>query len=107
MSKTFEKMMAEVKKFHLKHDFANTGGEEMKYRICLMAEELGEISAAVTKGKSGEELAEEIADLMILVMGCGIALDIDLEAEFDRKMEKIMKRPAKMVNGTIRVTEHE
>ncbi|MBI5814050.1 MAG: nucleoside triphosphate pyrophosphohydrolase family protein [Nitrospinae bacterium] len=106
MGAAFSEMMERVRAFHLKHDFANTGGEEMKYRICLMAEELGEISAAVTKGKSGEELAEEIADLLILVMGCAIAMDFDMEAEFYRKMEKLMKREAKFVNGVIRVTDH-
>ena len=103
----FGAMMDRVREFHQKHDFKNTGGEEMKYRVCLMAEELGEISAAVTKGKPAEELAEEIADLLILVMGCGIALDFDLEAEFEKKMEKLMKRPAKFVNGVIRVTDHK
>ena len=106
MSVTFDEMMEKVRKFHLKHDFRNRGGEEMKYRVCLMVEELGEISEAVTKGKPKEELAEEIADLLILVMGCAIALDFDMEAEFDKKMEKIMKRPAKMVGGTVRVTDH-
>jgi len=106
MGLRFSEMMESVRAFHQKHDFANTGGEEMKYRVCLMAEELGEISAAVTKGKPKEELAEEIADLLILVMGCGIALDFDMETAFEKKMEKIMRRPAKMVNGVIRVTEH-
>lgn len=104
---SFAEMMESVKAFHLKHDFANKGGEEMKYRVCLMAEELGEISSAVTKGKAKEELAEEIADLLILVMGCAIALDFDMETEFNKKMEKIMDRPSKLVNGVIRVTEHQ
>lgn len=106
MSAMFDEMMDKVKAFHEKHDFRNNGGEDMKYRVCLMAEELGEISAAVTKGKPLHEMSEEIADLLILVMGCGIALDFNLEKAFDEKMEKIMKRPAKFVNGTIRVTNH-
>ncbi len=62
-------MLAAVQAFHDKHRFAETGGEEMIYRVALMAEELGEISECVTKGKSREALAEELADLMILLIG--------------------------------------
>lgn len=52
-------MLREVQRFHDKHRFSETGGEEMTYRIALMAKELGEISACVTKGRSGQALAEE------------------------------------------------
>ncbi|MDH5473995.1 MAG: nucleoside triphosphate pyrophosphohydrolase family protein [Gammaproteobacteria bacterium] len=102
---SYEAMLAEVQAFHDKHDFKNTGGEEMAYRIALMAEELGEISACVTKGKSTQELAEEVADLFILLMGTAIAQDFDLKQAFWAKMEKIMKRESKMINGRIRVSE--
>ena len=102
---SYEDMLATVQAFHDKHDFKNTGGEEMTYRIALMAEELGEISACVSKGKSKELLAEECADLMILIMGTAIAQDFDLKQAFWDKMEKIMKRESKMVNGRIRVSE--
>jgi NTP pyrophosphatase (non-canonical NTP hydrolase) len=98
-------MLKAVQGFHDKHDFKNTGGEEMTYRVALMAEELGEISACVSKGKSKEELAEECADLLILIMGTAIAQDFDLKKAFWDKMEKIMQRKSKMVNGRIRVSE--
>ena len=98
-------MLKEVQTFHDKHDFKNTGGEEMTYRVALMAEELGEISACVSKGKSKEQLAEECADLFILIMGTAIAQDFDLKQAFWNKMEKIMKRDSKMINGRIRVSE--
>ncbi len=102
---SWQEMMAAVQAFHDKHDFKNTGGEELKYRVALMAEELGEISSCVTKGKRVELLAEEVADLLILVMGTGIAADFDLNAAFWNKMEKLMKRESRMVNGHIRVSE--
>ncbi len=102
---SYEQMLAEVQAFHDKHDFKNTGGEELMYRIALMAEELGEISACATKGKSVESLAEECADLMILLMGTAIAQDFDLKQAFWDKMAKIMKRESKMINGRIRVSE--
>ena len=98
-------MLAAVQAFHDKHDFKNTGGEEMTYRVALMAEELGEISSCVTKGKDREKLAEEVADLFILLFGTAIAQDFDLNEAFWKKMDKIMKRESKMVNGRIRVSE--
>ena len=70
---SWQAMMRRVQAFHDKHRLKQTGGEEMTYRIALMAEELGEISSCVTKGKSKEVLAEEAADLLILVMGTAIA----------------------------------
>ncbi len=102
---SYEDMLKTVQAFHDKHDFKNTGGEEMTYRVALMAEELGEISACVSKGKSKAELAEECADLFILIMGTAIAQDFDLKKAFWDKMEKIMQRKSKMVNGRIRVSE--
>lgn len=101
----FESMLDAVRAFHEKHDFKNTGGEELTYRIALMAEELGEISACVTKGKPRQQLAEECADLLILVMGTAIAADFDLRQAFWEKMHRINGRTARMIDGRIRVSE--
>lgn len=102
---SYQKMLAAVQAFHDKHRFRETGGEEMAYRVALMAEELGEISACVTKGKSKEALAEECADLFILLIGTAIAADFDLKQAFWDKMEKIQNRSSRMINGRIRVSE--
>jgi NTP pyrophosphatase (non-canonical NTP hydrolase) len=102
---SYNTMLTAVQAFHDKHDFKNTGGEEMTYRMSLMAEELGEISACITKGKSKEELAEEVADLFILLMGTAIAGEFDLKQAFWDKMKKLDKRKSKMINGRIRVSE--
>lgn len=102
---SWDAMMAAVQAFHDKHDFRNTGGEDLAYRVALMAEELGEISACVTKGKHREALAEELADLLILVMGTDIAAGLDLKGAFWAKMEKLMRRDARMIDGRIRVSE--
>ncbi|HHC72629.1 MAG TPA: pyrophosphatase [Thiotrichales bacterium] len=98
-------MLEAVQAFHDKHDFRNTGGEELTYRIALMTEELGEMAACVTKGKPVEALAEETADLLILLLGTAISADFDLNDAFWQKMEKIMGRKSRMVNGRIRVSE--
>jgi NTP pyrophosphatase (non-canonical NTP hydrolase) len=102
---SYQAMLNVVQAFHDKHDFKSTGGEELTYRVALMAEELGEISSCVTKGKDKQDLAEEVADLFILLIGTAIAADFDLNAAFWAKMDKIMQRESKMVNGRIRVSE--
>jgi NTP pyrophosphatase (non-canonical NTP hydrolase) len=102
---SWQAMMEAVHAFHDKHDFKNTGGEELNYRVALMAEELGEISSCVTKGKSTEALAEEVADLLILLMGTDIAAGFDLHQAFWAKMDKLMQRESRMIEGRIRVSE--
>jgi NTP pyrophosphatase (non-canonical NTP hydrolase) len=102
---SFWAMTETVRAFHEKHRFRERGGEEMTYRISLMAEELGEISACVTKGRSREALAEELADLLILLVGTGIAQGIDLSGAFWEKMEVLGKREGRMIEGRVRVSE--
>ena len=81
---SYKDMLAKVQAFHDKHDFKNTGGEDLTYRVALM---------------------EETADLFILLLGTAIAADVDLNHAFWNKMDKIMQRDSKMVNGRIRVSE--
>ena len=102
---SYTQMLSAVQDFHTKHSFKERGGAEMTYRISLMSEELGEISSCVTKGKSKEALAEEVADLLILVMGTAIAQDFDLNHAFWSKMDKLNKRQSRIVNGRVRVSE--
>ena len=88
-------MMKRVAAFHHKHDFAGNNGHDMGYRIALTVEELGELAAAITKNKPIEEVAEEMADVLILLMGHSLAMNIDLKASFETKVDKIMQRPAR------------
>ncbi len=102
---SYNAMLAAVQAFHDKHNFRQTGGEELAYRVALMCEELGEISACVTKGKDNDKLAEECADLLILLIGTAIAADFDLNESFWGKMKKLDRRESRMINGRIRVSE--
>ncbi len=101
-------MMRRVAVFHHKHAFSSedNNGHDMGYRVALTIEELGELSAAITKGKPPHEAAEELADLLILILGHSLAMKVDLENEFHRKMDKIMTRKAIRGNLGIRVTEY-
>ncbi len=102
---SYQGMLAAVQVFHAKHRFKEQGGEDMTYRVALMAEELGEIAECVTKGKDKDKLAEEVADLFILVLGTAIAQDFDLKQAFWDKMKKLETRQGRLVNGRIRVSE--
>ena len=101
---TYAQMQQTVQAFHDKYHLREKGGEELLYRLALMTEELGEISECVTKGKPRDALAEECADLLILLVGTAIAADFDLEKSFWVKMDELMRRPARMVDGRIRVS---
>ena len=102
----WESMMGKVAKFHHKFKFAENNGHNMGYRIALTVEELGELAAAVTKGKPLEDCVEEMADILILLMGHSIAMEVDLKSAFVSKMEKIMNRPARTGRLGVRVTEY-
>ena len=104
---SFDGMLNAVQEFHSKHDMENSGGHDLKFRVALMAEELGEISAAVTKGQGRDKIAEECADLLILLLGTSIAARFDLNQAFWQKMERIMLREAKVIDGILRVSDFE
>lgn len=71
-------------------------------------EELGELSQAVIKGKSKEEIIEENIDILNLVIGNFISLGISFEESdkaFWGKHAKIMNRKKKLKNGKYRISE--
>lgn len=104
---SYRTMLSAVQAFHDKHDMPTSGGHDLKFRVALMCEELGEISAAVTKGQGTERLAEECADLLILLLGTSIAADFDLNQAFWQKMQVIAERKGKVIDGTLRISDFE
>ena len=105
---SFRTMMARTARFHRKHDFDDpiSNGHDMGYRLALTMEELGEFAAAITKGKPATDVEEELADVLILLLGHALALRIDLERAFHDKMDRIMRRQARRGGLGIRVTEY-
>lgn len=97
-----------IKKFHRKYKMKGTNNEEMNFRLNLLVEELGELSSAVTKGRSKKEIVEENIDLLNLVIGNFVSLGVSLkeiDKAFWQKHEKIMNREKrKMPNGNYRVS---
>ena len=101
---SYDAMLAAVQAFHDQYEFNRHGGEDMVYRVALMTEELGEISACVSKGKPVDELAEECADLLILLIGNAISAEFDLNQAFWDKMETVSRRNSRIIDGRIRVS---
>ena len=99
-------MMKKVAAFHHKHDFAGQIGHDMGYRWALTIEELGELAAAITKGKPLDECAEEMADVLILLMGHSLAMELDLKAAIEKKYARNMQREALQGRLGVRVTEY-
>ncbi len=102
---SYQSMLTAVQMFHDKHDLKSTGGEELNHRVTLMVEELGEIASCITKGKRKQALAEECADLLILLIGTAISADLDLKDAFWKKMQHLQNRTGRMVGGRIRISE--
>lgn len=98
-------LTSQIQAFHEKHGFdvGTKNIQTMLYRQNLLMEEPGEISQCLTKGKG--DLAEEHADLLILLLGNCLVMDLDIEKVVKSKLEKIMQRPAKTIHGTSRVSE--
>jgi|TARA_B100001996_G_C18633817_1_gene582855 NTP pyrophosphatase (non-canonical NTP hydrolase) len=106
--RSWDLMMQKVAAFHSKYNFEEpvNKGHDMGFRIALTVEELGEFAAAITKGKPDEEAAEELADLLILILGHSLAMGVDLYNEFNKKIVRIMDRPVRHTKLGIRVTEY-
>ncbi len=104
MKKYFEA----TKKFHKKFETKGTNNEDMNFRLNLLIEELGELAAVITKGKSRKDFLEENVDLLYLILGNLISERVSFE-EFDKafwkKHEKIMKRKKKEIDGKYRISE--
>jgi len=91
-----------IEKFHEKFEMKGTNNEDMTFRLNLMIEELGELSQAITKGKDRDEIIEENIDLLNLVIGNFISMDVNID-EIDEafwiKHKRIMDRKKKKVNN--------
>lgn len=99
----FREMIEAVRAFHRARGFDYENGEDLLYRMNLLMEEVGEICECITKGRPIEALAEEHADLLILLIGNAVAAGFDLEAAFVKKLAELERRPSVRLNDRIRV----
>lgn len=93
-----------IQNFHNKFKMKGTNNKDMRFRLNLIIEELGELSQSITKGKNKENIIEENVDLLNLIIGNFISLGIYFEEAnkaFWHKHKKIMNRKIKKISNNI------
>ena len=71
--------------------------KDVYQEFCLIHEEVSEACRAYYQKKP--DVGEELADVVIYLLGLAEILDIDLGREIEKKVEKNEKRKYKQVNG--------
>lgn len=97
----FRKLQKEVYQNKVNHGFNLT---DINMEFCLTYGELAEAYEAWLKKKGN--VGEELADVVIYLMGLSEILGIDLQKEIENKIEINKKRVYKKVNGVL-VKEEE
>lgn len=92
----FKKLQKDVYQNKVNKGFNIT---DLNQEFCLAYGELGEAYMAWLKKKN--DLGEELADVVIYLMGISEILGLDLENEIVHKIEKNSKRIYKEVNGVL------
>ena len=92
----FRKLQKDVYQNKVNHGFNVT---DINFEFCLAYGEMAEAYDAWLKRK--EDLGEELADVVIYLMGISEILGIDLENEIVNKIQKNAKRTYKLVNGVL------
>lgn len=90
----FKQLQKDVYQNKVNHGFNVT---DLNMEFCLAYGELAEAYMAWLKSK--EDLGEELADVVIYLMGISEILGIDLESEIVHKIDKNSKRVYKKING--------
>ena len=92
----FKQLQKDVYQNKINHGFNVT---DLNMEFCLAYGELGEAYMAWLKKK--ENLGEELADVVIFLMGIAEILGLDLGKEIEQKIIKNAKRKYKNVNGVL------
>ena len=92
----FKQLQKDVYQNKVNHGFNTT---DLNMEFCLAYGELGEAYMAWLKKK--DDLGEELADVVIYLMGISEILGLNLEKEITNKIRKNAKRIYKIVNGVL------
>jgi NTP pyrophosphatase (non-canonical NTP hydrolase) len=91
-----KKLQKEVLQNKINHGFPI---DDINLEFCLTFAELGEAHTAWVKKQ--DDVGEELADVVIFLMGISEILGIDLEEEIENKIKKNTKRKYKTINGVL------
>ena len=92
----FRELQKEVYQNKVNHGFNLT---DINMEFCLTYGELAEAYQAWLK--KHDNVGEELADVVIFLMGLSEMLGIDLQKEIENKIEINKKRKYKLVNGVL------
>lgn len=99
----FKKIQKEIYQNKLDKGFNLT---DINKEFCLIYGEMAEAYEAWRKNKN--DLGEELADITIYLLGLSEILNVDLEAEILKKVNKNKHREYKIINGVnTRVKEYD
>lgn len=98
---TLDGVLARVDELHSAKGFPRGSDVDLLHRVALLVEEVGEVSAAVTKG-TGEVLAEH-ADVLIVLLGTAVSLNLDLARAAHAKLDVLDQLDVVDVNGHLRL----
>ncbi len=99
----FKKIQKEIYQNKLDKGFNVT---DINKEFCLIYGEMAEAYEAWRKNKN--DLGEELADITIYLLGLSEILNVDLEAEILKKVNKNKHREYKIINGVnTRVKEYD
>lgn len=90
----FRELQRKVYQNKVDHGFNLT---DINMEFCYAYGEMGEAYSAWLKRQ--DDVGEELADVIIFLMGIAEILDIDLEQEIKNKIKKNAKRKYKIIDG--------
>ena len=90
----FRALQRKVYQNKVDHGFNLT---DINMEFCYAYGEMGEAYSAWLKRQ--DDVGEELADVIIFLMGIAEILDIDLEQEIKNKIKKNAKRKYKIIDG--------
>mgnify|MGYP006269357403 CR=1 FL=1 len=95
-----EQMKKEIEKLVIEKSFYNRP-EDIPKKLLFAFIELGEASDAWKKGKSQEEIGEELIDVIFYVLDASrlACPRIDMDQMFQKKLEENRKRPRQYGEG--------
>ena len=95
-----KELQKQVYQNKVNHGFNTT---DLNLEFCLAYGEMAEAYQAWLKSKP--DLGEELADVMIYLLGISEILGIDLEKEVLHKIDKNSKRVYKLIDGVLQKEE--
>lgn len=98
-------LIERVTLLHQAKGFESNGGEEPFFRMALLMEEIGEVCRCLTTDRG--DLAEEHADVLIVLLGNAVSFRFDIIGAAHRKLDQLEKLDPRPSNGHARLVSKD